>query len=107
MNGGAGNDTMVWNNGDGSDRINGDAGNDGTEVNGNATLGDAFTLEPEPGGVKFKRTNLVQFTLDTATERFEVNGLGRRRLALGKRWRGRPDAPVRRRRRRRGHDQWL
>jgi Ca2+-binding RTX toxin-like protein len=76
MNGGAGNDTLVWNNGDGSDRINGDAGNDGTEVNGNATLGDAFTLEPEPGGVKFKRTNLVQFTLDTATERFEVNGLG-------------------------------
>ena len=76
MNGGAGNDTLVWNNGDGSDRINGEAGNDGTEVNGNATLGDAFTLEPEPGGVKFKRTNLVQFTLDTATERFEVNGLG-------------------------------
>jgi Ca2+-binding RTX toxin-like protein len=76
MNGGAGNDTLVWNNGDGSDRINGDAGNDGTEVNGNATLGDAFTLEPEPGGVKFKRTNLVQFTLDTVTERFEVNGLG-------------------------------
>src|SRR4030095_2889332 len=27
-------------------------------------------------GVKFKRTNLVQFTLDTVTERFEVNGLG-------------------------------
>jgi Ca2+-binding RTX toxin-like protein len=76
MNGGAGNDTLVWNNGDGSDRINGDAGNDGTEVNGNATLGDVFTLEPEPGGVKFKRTNLVPFTLDTATERFEVNGLG-------------------------------
>jgi Ca2+-binding RTX toxin-like protein len=76
MNGGAGNDTGVWNNGDGSDRINGDAGNDATEVNGNATLGDAFTLEPEPGGVKFKRTNLVQFTLDTVTERFEVNGLG-------------------------------
>ena len=76
MNGGAGNDALVWNNGDGSDRINGDAGNDGTEVNGNATLGDAFTLEPESGGVTFKRTNLVQFTLDTVTERFEVNGLG-------------------------------
>src|SRR5215204_1756373 len=76
MNGGAGNDTLVWNNGDGSDRINGDAGNDGTEVNGNATLGDVFTMEAEPGGVKFKRTNLVQFTLDTATERFQVNGLG-------------------------------
>ncbi len=34
MNGDAGNDTLVWNNGDGSDRMDGDAGNDGTEVNG-------------------------------------------------------------------------
>ncbi|MFI5038421.1 MAG: calcium-binding protein, partial [Solirubrobacterales bacterium] len=76
MNGGAGNDTMVWNNGDGSDRINGEAGNDTTEVNGSSTLGDVFTLAPEPGGVKFQRTNLVPFTLDTATERFQVNGLG-------------------------------
>ena len=76
MNGGAGNDTLVWNNGDGSDRMNGDAGNDGIEVNGAPTLGDVFTLEPEPGGVQFRRTNLGQFTLDTATERFQVNGLG-------------------------------
>ena len=76
MDGGAGNDTLVWNNGDGSDRINGEAGNDVTEVNGSATLGDVFTLDPEPGGVKFQRTNLVPFTLDTATERFQVNGLG-------------------------------
>jgi Ca2+-binding RTX toxin-like protein len=76
MHGDAGNDTLVWNNGDGSDRIVGDAGNDGVEVNGSANLGDVFTLAPEPGGVKFQRTNLVPFTLDTATERFEVNGLG-------------------------------
>jgi Ca2+-binding RTX toxin-like protein len=76
MDGGAGNDTLVWNNGDGSDRINGEAGNDVTEVNGSATLGDVFTLDPEPGGVKFQRTNLVPFTLDTSTERFQVNGLG-------------------------------
>jgi Ca2+-binding RTX toxin-like protein len=76
MIGGSGNDTLVWNNGDGSDRINGDAGNDVTEVNGSSTLGDEFTLDPEPGGVKFQRTNLVPFTLDTATERFLVNGLG-------------------------------
>jgi Ca2+-binding RTX toxin-like protein len=76
MSGGAGNDTLVWNNGDGSDRIDGDAGNDATEVNGSPTLGDIFTLAPEPGGVKFQRTNLVAFTLDTATERFQVNGLG-------------------------------
>jgi Ca2+-binding RTX toxin-like protein len=76
MNGGAGNDTLVWNNGDGSDRMVGGDGNDTAEVNGSPTLGDTFTLDPEPGGVKFQRTNLVPFTLDTATERFQVNGLG-------------------------------
>ena len=76
MSGGAGNDTLVWNNGDGSDTIDGDAGNDGVEVNGNPTLGDAFTLDPNAGRIKFRRTNLVPFTLDTATERFQVNGLG-------------------------------
>jgi Ca2+-binding RTX toxin-like protein len=76
MNGGVGNDTLVWNQGDGSDRANGDAGNDGAEVNGAPTLGDAFTLEPVPGGVKLRRTNLGQFTFDAATERFQVNGLG-------------------------------
>jgi Ca2+-binding RTX toxin-like protein len=76
MSGGAGNDTLVWNNGDGSDLIEGDAGNDATEVNGNPTLGDTFTIEPNAGRIKFQRTNLVPFTLDAATERFEVNGLG-------------------------------
>jgi Ca2+-binding RTX toxin-like protein len=76
MLGGAGNDTLVWNNGDGSDRINGEAGIDTTEVNGSPTLGDAFTLSPEPGGVMFQRTNLVPFKLETETERFQVNGLG-------------------------------
>jgi Ca2+-binding RTX toxin-like protein len=76
ISGDAGNDTLVWNNGDGSDVLNGDAGNDGAEVNGNATLGDAFTLEPNAGRIKFQRVNLVPFTLDSSTERFEVNGLG-------------------------------
>src|SRR5215216_4088007 len=76
MNGGAGNDTLVWNNGDGSDVLNGDAGNDGAEVNGNATLGDGFALEANAGRIKFQRANLVPFTLDSSTERFEVNGLG-------------------------------
>ena len=33
-------------------------------------------LIPSAGGVLFQRTNLVPFTLDTATERFQVNGLG-------------------------------
>jgi Ca2+-binding RTX toxin-like protein len=76
MSGGAGNDTLVWNNGDGTDFIEGGAGNDTTEVNGSPTLGDIFTIEPNAGRVKFRRTNLVGFTLDASTERFQVNGLG-------------------------------
>jgi Ca2+-binding RTX toxin-like protein len=76
MAGGTGNDTLVWNNGDGSDTIDGDAGNDTTEVNGNATLADTFTIEPNGARIKFKRTNLVGFTLDASTEHFQVNGLG-------------------------------
>jgi Ca2+-binding RTX toxin-like protein len=76
MNGGAGNDTLVWNNRDGTDVVNGDAGNDVTEVNGAPNAGDAITLAPDSGRVKLERTNLVAFTLDTLTERFQVNGLG-------------------------------
>ena len=76
MSGGDGNDTFVWNNGDGSDRQDGNAGDDTTEVNGSAALGDTFTLDPVPGGVRFLRTNLVPFKIDAATERFQVNGLG-------------------------------
>ena len=76
LSGGTGNDTLVWNNGDGSDSIDGGAGNDTTEVNGNPTVGDVFTLEPNAGRIKFQRTNLVPFTLDASTERFQVNGLG-------------------------------
>ena len=76
MSGSAGNDTLVWNNGDGSDLIDGGAGNDATEVNGSPTLGDMFTLEPNAGRITFQRLNLVPFTLDASTERFEVNGLG-------------------------------
>ena len=76
MSGGTGNDALVWNNGDGSDFIEGGDGNDATEVNGSPTLSDVFTIEPNAGRIKFQRTNLVPFTLDSATERFEVNGLG-------------------------------
>ena len=78
MNGGAGNDTLVWNQGDGTDTQDGGAGNDGAEVNGAPTLGDVFTLDPDQGAgqILFRRTNLGQFTIDSTTERFEVNGLG-------------------------------
>ena len=43
MDGGAGNDMLVWNNGDGSDTMDGDAGADEVEVNGAPTAGDVFT----------------------------------------------------------------
>jgi Ca2+-binding RTX toxin-like protein len=76
VSGALGNDTLVWNNGDGSDTMTGDGGNDGIEVNGAATAGDAFTLEPTGDRVRFARTNLITFTLDTQAERFQVNGLG-------------------------------
>jgi len=76
MDGGDGNDVLVWNNGDGSDTIDGDGGNDETEVNGSANLGDVFTIVPNGPRVRFDRTNLVPFTLDVATERMAVNGLG-------------------------------
>src|SRR6266576_4215598 len=75
---GQGNDTFVWNDGDGSDQLNGDAGNDVTEVNGSPTEGDVFKLEPVAGSVRLTRPNLAfdDFRLDAATERFQVNGLG-------------------------------
>ena len=78
MEGGDGNDTLVWNNGDGSDVMDGDAGNDGVEVNGAATAGDVFTVQPGPvaGRVRFDRTNLGPFNLDILAERLEVNGNG-------------------------------
>jgi Ca2+-binding RTX toxin-like protein len=76
MSGGDGNDTLVWNNGDGTDRMDGDAGNDGVEVNGAATAGDAFKLQVNGDRVRFRRTNLIEFSLDASAERFQVNGLG-------------------------------
>ena len=77
MSGGAGNDTLVWNNGDGSDRHR-TATPATTPPRSTARRRSATCSRstPTPGGVKFQRTNLVPFTLDTATERFQVNGLG-------------------------------
>ncbi|MCC5606269.1 hypothetical protein LC612_05560 [Nostoc sp. CHAB 5834] len=76
--GGFGDDRLIWNNGDGSDRISGNAGDDVVEVNGAAAAGDTFRLEQDAQGrAIFDRLNLVPFTLtvDTA-ESFEVNGGG-------------------------------
>ena len=60
-------DTIIWNNGDGSDLIDGAAGQDELVVNGSATGGDAFTVAAAAGRLSFQRTNLVPFTLNTGT----------------------------------------
>ena len=76
MNGGAGDDTLVWNNGDGSDVMNGDAGVDRVENNLGAG-DDVSTLKNENGRVRYDRTNAGPFNLSIATaEVFELNTLG-------------------------------
>jgi Ca2+-binding RTX toxin-like protein len=75
--GGGGNDTLVWNNGDGSDVMDGEAGDDTVEVNGAAAAGDSFTVNPNGQRVRFDRVNLVPFNLDIGTsETLQVNGGG-------------------------------
>src|SRR5918993_795128 len=74
MAGGDGDDTTVWNNGDGSDKMDGDAGIDRVEVNG-AGAGDAFTIAPNGARAKFDRTNLVPFTLDVSAEALDLRAL--------------------------------
>jgi Ca2+-binding RTX toxin-like protein len=77
MNGGAGDDTLVWNNGDGSDVANGDAGRDDVEVNGAPAAGDVFTVQPNGARIKFERSNLVPFSIDIgSSETLHANGLG-------------------------------
>ena len=77
MNGGAGDDTLVWNNGDGTDVMNGDDGRDDVEVNGAPAAGDVFTVQPNGARIKFDRTNLVPFSIDIgSSETLHANGLG-------------------------------
>ena len=63
LSGGANDDALVWNNGDGSDNAAGDAGFDRLEVNGSAAAGDTFELVPNGTDADFVRTNLVPFTI--------------------------------------------
>src|SRR5207247_7331506 len=71
-----GNDTLVWNNGDGSDVADGNAGFDRVEINGSPTAGDAFTVRPNGAQAAIDRTNLVPFTVDFAAEALTVNSEG-------------------------------
>ncbi|MEO1800790.1 MAG: calcium-binding protein, partial [Cyanobacteria bacterium J06629_2] len=75
--GGAGDDRLIWNNGDGSDTMEGDEGNDVTEVNGALEAGDDFELRANGERTEFERLNLGNFTLDVDNvEQFEINGGG-------------------------------
>ena len=59
MRGGAGDDVLEWNDGDGSDVATGGDGADLVRVNGSVTQGDAFEVAPNGQGIRFQRTNLV------------------------------------------------
>ena len=75
MNGNAGDDTLVWNNGDGNDEMNGDDGLDRIENNLGAA-DDVSALSVVNGKVHYARTN-APFTLDVASsELFELNTFG-------------------------------
>jgi Ca2+-binding RTX toxin-like protein len=80
-NGGPGDDTLVWNPGQGDDINNGDAGTDTIEVNGGGG-GEQFTVKPSatPGRVAFDRTGPTPpgpFNLDIGTaERLDLNANG-------------------------------
>jgi hypothetical protein len=77
LNGGVGDDTLIWNNGDGSDTLDGDAGRDEVEVNGDPVAGDIFTLQSTGARVRLDRINLVGFSLDIgSSEALRVNGSG-------------------------------
>jgi hypothetical protein len=75
MNGGADDDTLVWNNGDGNDQMNGDDGLDRIENNLGAA-NDVSHLSVVAGKVHYARDN-NPFTLDVASsEVFELNTFG-------------------------------
>src|ERR1044072_2873974 len=75
FNGDAGNDVMVWNNGDGNDVMNGGANADDAELNGGSNT-EQFQATPLPNGrVKFERVNPAPINLDVSadTERLVLN----------------------------------
>ena len=76
-----GDDLLIWNNGDGSDRMDGEGGLDTVQVNGANAAGDNFLVAPDAvplsTRLSFSRTNLGLFNLDIGTvENLEVNGQG-------------------------------
>ena len=78
-------DTIVWNNGDGSDRIDGGEGQDKLVVNGSTTGADNFSIETNQGRMIFRRTNFANFVLNVGTVEDLVvsSGGGDDRLRIG------------------------
>jgi Ca2+-binding RTX toxin-like protein len=71
-----GNDRMIWNPGDGSDRNEGGAGIDTVEVNG-SNAAETFTVNPNGSRVRFDRTDPAPFSIDIGTsENLVVNANG-------------------------------
>ncbi|MEE3099610.1 MAG: calcium-binding protein, partial [Pseudomonadota bacterium] len=70
-------DTMIWNNGDGSDVMAGGKGRDTAVANGSDEAGDAFRMETTEDGVLFERTNFGEFSINIrTTEEMIVRGGG-------------------------------
>jgi Ca2+-binding RTX toxin-like protein len=75
MLGGAGNDTLVWNPGDGNDLIEGQAGSDTMEFNG-AAGAENFDASAVAGRLRFTR-NVANIVMDVGTtERVDLRALG-------------------------------
>jgi Ca2+-binding RTX toxin-like protein len=75
MLGGAGNDTLVWNPGDGNDLIEGQAGSDTMEFNG-AAGAENFDASAVGGRLRFTR-NVANIVMDVGTtERVDLRALG-------------------------------
>jgi Ca2+-binding RTX toxin-like protein len=75
MFGGAGNDALVWNPGDGNDLIEGQAGDDTMEFNG-AGVAENFDASAVAGRLRFTR-NIANIVMDVGTtERIDLRALG-------------------------------
>jgi Ca2+-binding RTX toxin-like protein len=73
IEGGAGNDVMIWNNGDGDDSDVGGAGIDETQFN-NGTADDVMDVAPAGGGHHFHRVGAgIDIDMSADTERLNIN----------------------------------
>ena len=73
IQGGAGNDVMIWNNGDGDDVNDGGDGVDETQFN-NGTADDVMSVAPLGAGHRFNRVGAaIEIDIAASTERLNIN----------------------------------